>query len=131
LLTITRCDPRIFLYLVITAVLGLAGTQLYKALMSRYFPQTTRTRRAKSGGAGKRAVVPAEKGKAYPESVQPYEEEWIPEGLRARTKKKGVVGEGATAPGASSAGEEATSGAEGASSGGERRKTKGKKGKKH
>lgn len=116
-------DPQlIFLQLLITLALA---TGIYYAYNS-YFAEPTK----KSGGARKpraKAVVPAEKGKQYPD-VKPYEEEWIPaEHLKSRQSKlkKRSTGGGA----ASSGGEEVTSGGE-ITSGGEASGVEGKRGKK-
>jgi hypothetical protein len=116
-------DPQaLFLYFLLTS--ALAGG-LYYAYNSFFAPPV------KKGGNKVRkakAVVPAEKGKQYPD-VRPYEEEWIPaEHLKSRQhklKKRGGA--------ASSGGEEVTSGGDltsgGETSGAEIRKSK-KKGKK-
>lgn len=83
----------------------------------------------------KKAVVVAKQDKPYPESVKPYEEEWIPEHL-LKGNKTSLKKRGGKVPGASSGAEELTSGGEVTSgaetSGAEGRvkKTKGKKGSK-
>lgn len=122
----TWFDPQlIFLYLLITS--ALAGG-IYWAWNTFVAPPTTK----RSGGQRKaKAVVPAEKGKQYPD-VKPYEEDWIPEQhLRSRQTK---LKKRSTGGAASSGGEEVTSGGEitsgGETSGAEGRKAGKRKGKK-
>ncbi len=115
-------SPRsIFLYLVLAAALATGGYYLYTTLMARFYPQTTRRRPAR---ALRPVVVPADqKSKVYPD-VKPYEEEWIPEGLKQRKTARAGRGAGdrsAGETGASSAGEGASSAGE-AKKGGKARK---------
>ncbi|WWD17271.1 hypothetical protein CI109_101711 [Kwoniella shandongensis] len=112
----------LFLYLVLTAAL-LGGA--YAAYQAFFAPDAKSKGKKKSGLGPKKvkAVVPNESATDYP-NVKPYEEEWIPEHLlknkQTKLKKKGGPG------GASSGGEEVTSGGE-ITSGGEASGTEGVK----
>ena len=111
-------DPQaIFMYLLLTA--ALAGG-IYYAYNSYFAPPAKKLTKPKKV----KAVVVADQ-KAYPD-VRPYEEEWIPaEHLKSRQPKLKKRG------GASSGGEDLTSGGEitsgGETSGAEIRKSKSKK----
>lgn len=110
----------LFLYLVMASALAGGAYLLY----SSFFAQPTR-KSSKTKTRQVKAVVPAEKGKAYPD-VKPYEEEWIPEQhLKHRASK--LKKSGAAAGGASSGGEDVdvVSGGE-ATSGGETSGVEGK-----
>jgi len=129
------------MYIVVLATLGGLGYFAYNALMEYYYPQQKRTRSKRAGGkvAGSTAdlkVVPAESGKPYPESVKPYEEDWVPShhlkpaGGAARKRKGAKTG----LDGGASSAAEVTSGGEGFTSGGEsasEKKKAGKKGKRN
>jgi translocon-associated protein subunit alpha len=104
------CDPQLlFLYLVLASALAGGAYLLYDAFFAQPARKTNKPRKVK-------AVVVAEKGKAYPD-VKPYEEEWIPEQhLKNRASK--LKKSGATSGGASSGGEDLLSGGD-VTSGGE------------
>jgi translocon-associated protein subunit alpha len=106
------------MYLLLTT--ALAGS-LYYAYNQYFNPPTKKTGGAKSKKV--KAVVVADKGKQYPD-VKPYEEEWIPaEHLKSRQPKM------KKRSGASSGGEDFTSGGD-LTSGGETSGAEIKKGKK-
>ncbi|KAK8864431.1 hypothetical protein IAR55_001679 [Kwoniella newhampshirensis] len=119
-------DPQLlFLYFVITTALLGGAYAAYQA----FFVPTAKGKGGKKksglGGSKKvKAIVPKEGATEYPD-VKPYEEEWIPEHLlkskQTKMKKKGGPG------GASSGGEEVTSGGEASGTEGKIRKRKGKK----
>lgn len=122
-------DPQLlFLWLLIGSALT-AGAYFAYDLFLR---PKGKKRGARGGKKDKaKAVVPADQDKhAYPD-VKPYEEEWIPEHhLKSRASKLKKREAGA---GASSAGEEATSGGEvtsGAETSGAEGKTRRRKSKK-
>lgn len=119
----TWFDPGlIFLYLLLTAAFA---SGIYYAYNTFVAPPTKKS--GKGGPRKIKAVVPAEKGKQYPD-VKPYEEDWIPkEHLKHRQTK---LSKKSTGGAASSGGEDFTSGGEMTSGGegSEFKKTK-KKGK--
>lgn len=113
-------DPSVlFIYALLLAVLGAGGWLAYQAL--------TGGQKGKKGSKRtvKKAVVVAKQDQQSYPNVRPYEEEWIPAhhlksgGSKLKKRGKGV-------PGASSGGEELTSGGE-ITSGGEASGTEGKK----
>ncbi|KAJ9125132.1 hypothetical protein QFC22_000086 [Naganishia vaughanmartiniae] len=118
----------LFMYLILAAAIAGLSYLAYETLSARYFPSlsgkpttgrksTTTTSTVKGTSSGKVLVATDGKGKGgYPASVQPYEEEWIPEHLtrksggavkRKTTTTATVAGEGAVSAG------EMTSGGEG------------------
>ena len=127
---------RLFVYIVVLATLAGLGYVGYNALMDYYYPQAKRTKSkrsvnsASSGSTTALKVVPADYGKPYPESVKPYEEDWVPSHhLKPTTKRR----KGGKSDGGVSSAAEVTSGGEGFTSGAESstEKKKGKKGKKN
>lgn len=107
------------MYLILAA--GLAGLAYlaYEQLAARYFPKPavkrTKASRSVSGTAGEKVLVATDgKGQGgYPASVQPYEEEWIPEHLIKKGETRRRVKRGTTSDGEGvTSGGEATSGAE-------------------
>lgn len=133
--SLSHCYDSLFLYLVLGALLSAAGYYTFQTIKKQYF--TTKPLKGSKGKRGNlsKTVVPANlAGKGYPETVKPYEEEWLPDNLKSGAgglkKRKGgkVAGEVGTS------GAEGTSGGEGLTSGAEtsgtERKGKGKGGKK-
>lgn len=119
----------LFLYLVLLSALAGGAYWAYKEFLA----PKTKKKGNKVTVKKVKAVVPAEPGKQYPD-VKPYEEEWIPaHHLKSKASKlpKGD-NEGVSSGGASSGGDEITSGGE-ATSGAESgidvkvRRRKGKK----
>jgi translocon-associated protein subunit alpha len=128
------------MYLILAAALAGLSYMAYETLSARYFPSLTGKPTSRSTkksttvqGTGDKVLVATDgKGKGgYPASVQPYEEEWIPEHLTRKTG--GGAGGGATrrkTATVTSAGEGAVSAGEVTSGGeGEKKKVGGGKGK--
>jgi translocon-associated protein subunit alpha len=122
------------MYIILFTALGGLGYLGYNYLMNYLYPQQKRARskRTTSSTTTTSKVVPADSGKPYPESVKPYEEDWVPAhhlkpAAAPRRRKGAKVTDGAVSAGeVTSGGEGVTSGAE---SGTERKK--GKKGKRN
>lgn len=117
------------MYLILAAAFAGLSYMAYETLSARYFPAAKPNSRSTKKGTHAEKVVVATDGKGqggYPASVQPYEEEWIPEHL---TRKAGGATRRKTT--AAAAGESgAVSGGEVTSGGeGEKRKVGAGKGK--
>ncbi|KAJ9104797.1 hypothetical protein QFC19_003938 [Naganishia cerealis] len=128
----------LFMYLILAAALGGLSYLAYQTLSARYFPKSStsggkRFKKSSSAtvqGTGEKVVVATDgKGQGgYPASVQPYEEEWIPEHLRSKGEtRRRVKTATSEAEGGVTSGGEATSGAEGERKKGAKGKGKGKK----
>jgi translocon-associated protein subunit alpha len=124
----------LFMYLILAA--GLAGLAYlaYEQLSARYFPKPvvkrTKVSRSVSGTSSEKVLVATDgKGQGgYPASVQPYEEEWIPEHLIKKGDTRRRVKRGTTSDGEGiTSGGEATSGAESEKKKAGKGKGKGKK----
>ncbi|CED84127.1 Translocon-associated complex TRAP, alpha subunit [Phaffia rhodozyma] len=123
-------DPSLlFLYIILVGFAAFIGNWIYKTFVAPIRGKKS----SGSAGTGKKAkVVPAAAGKSYPESVKPYEEEWIPAGhlnLKKRNtgNKLSAVSsgdEGFTSGGAGTSGGESKSGK---SKGGKAKAGKGKR----
>lgn len=108
----------LFLYAILAGFAFFVGSFLYRTFVAPAPSSKTGGSNSKDGGKRK-VVVPVTKQAAYPASVEPYEEEWIPASHLAARKRKT-----AGAASASSGGEELTSGGEGRKGG---KKGKGRK----
>lgn len=132
---VVSCILSLFVYIIVFAILGAAGSLGYKYVEQTYFPQAKRSKKS-----GKTPVMSARKtsDKPYPDSVKPYEEEWVPShhlarGTSSSSGGRKRVNAGKTAAAGERESGDVTSGGEGvvsgAESGNDSRK-KGKKGKK-
>ncbi|KAJ9108750.1 hypothetical protein QFC21_000070 [Naganishia friedmannii] len=112
------------MYLILAATIAGLSYLAYETLSARYFPKPPTTSRASKkstsssstvqGSSDKVLVATDGKGQGgYPASVQPYEEEWIPEHLTRKTGGGAATRRKTTGAGVAVGAGEVTSGGEG------------------